>query len=87
MRLDFSLKEPKDRTLEERQREIREDFQAGRSVEAIVAVEVGSLDSVFLSIERNCFSIDFAIIESQIRKRRRCRCTLRINFVDWLLAG
>jgi hypothetical protein len=34
--LDFSLKEPKERTLEERQREMSEDFQAGRSVEAIV---------------------------------------------------
>jgi len=44
MRLDFSLKEPKERTLEERQREMREDFQAGRSVEAIVAVAVGVLD-------------------------------------------
>jgi hypothetical protein len=30
------LKEPKERTLEERQREMREDFQAGRSVVAIV---------------------------------------------------
>jgi hypothetical protein len=39
VRLDFSLKEPKERTLEERQREIRSDFQAGRSVVgAIVAV-------------------------------------------------
>ena len=44
MRLDFSWKEPKERTLEERQREMREDFQAGRSVEAIVAVAVGVLD-------------------------------------------
>jgi hypothetical protein len=34
------LKEPKDRTLEERQREMRSDFQAGRSdvEEAIFAV-------------------------------------------------
>lgn len=37
--MDFSLKEPKERTLEERQREIRSDFQAGRSVVVdIVAV-------------------------------------------------
>ena len=42
--MDLSLKVPKERTLEERQREMREDFQAGRSVVAIVAVvccEVG----------------------------------------------
>jgi hypothetical protein len=38
MRLDLSLKVPKERTLEERQREMRSDFQAGRSVvEDIVA--------------------------------------------------
>jgi hypothetical protein len=42
VRLDFSLKEPKERTLEERQREIRSDFQAGRSV-----VVVGAIVAVF----------------------------------------
>ena len=82
MRLDFSLKEPKDRTLGERQREMREDFQAGRSAEAIVAAEVGDLDSVELENKRNRFSIGFAMPESQDRKRGRYRCTLQINFVD-----
>jgi hypothetical protein len=53
--LDFSLKEPKERTLEERQREMREDFQAGRSVEAIVAVEVGDLNSVGFEVQKELF--------------------------------
>jgi uncharacterized protein YheU (UPF0270 family) len=38
VRLDFSLKEPKERTLEERQREIRSDFQAGRAVVVVGAI-------------------------------------------------
>jgi hypothetical protein len=40
MRLDLSLKVPKDRTLEERQREMRSDFQAGRSVEVDMVMRV-----------------------------------------------
>ena len=67
---------------------MREDFQAGRSVVAIVAVEVGDLDLVVFKVEKNCFiSIGFGIPGSQDRKRGRYRCALQINFVDGLLAG
>ena len=60
--MDFSLKEPKERTLEERQREMREDFQAGRSVvAALVAVEIedGGLVLAVFRIKRNCFGFSF----------------------------
>jgi hypothetical protein len=40
MRLDLSLKVPKERTLEERQSEMRSDFQAGRSVVEDMVVRV-----------------------------------------------